>query len=137
VETHDDRPGLSRLVLSEVPPSTTPPDGPTRIRYTARFNDSEAALMHAHEILKRRLLDPDAHLYRVPVEHAIAATESIRLRHRDVYLDGELTDRSRREIERLKAQFCERQQRKDRLFDTLGYIGLGLLLFNMLFLSLA
>ncbi len=137
VETHDERPGLARLVLSDAPPATAPVRGAaTRIRYIARFNDIEAALMHTHEFLKRRLIDPDSHLYRVPMEQAIAATESVALRHRDVYLDGELSEHSRREIGRFKTLFLDRQRRKDRLFDTLGYIGLGLLLFNLLFLSL-
>lgn len=138
VETHAGRPGRVRLMLSTESPDPAPAaHSPTRIRYVARFNDGEAALMHTHEILKRRLLDPDAHLYRTTAERAIAAIASLGLSHRQVYLDAQLPDETRTAIRDLTARFRGNQRRKDRLFEAFGYIGIGLLLLNLLFLSFA
>jgi len=138
IETHLDHPGIVRLVLSTEPPD--PQAGAhvdRRLRYVARFNDHEGALMHTHEILKRRLLDPDAHLYRVPLERAIAATESLDLKHRRIYLDPDLSDETCAAIESLAKGFRGQRRAWTVFFQTLGYIGIGLLLFNLFFLSLA
>ena len=136
IETHRDRPGLVRLIITETAPDTgATRQDPLRIRHIVQFDDSEAALMHTHEILKRRLLDPDAHLYRATFERAIGAVESLALRHRRVYLDTELPAQSSAAIEGWTIRFRNQRRRRERLFETLGYIGLGLLLFNLLFLS--
>ena len=140
VETHRNRPGMVRLVLStELPrPGRGTGAGPdTRLRYAARFNDRDAALMHTHEILKRRLIDPDAHLYRAEMAHAIAAIESIGLSHRDVYIDPELDDTTRQAIETARRAITAQRRRYEHLFETIGYIGIGLLLFNLFVLSFA
>jgi hypothetical protein len=106
-----------------------------RLRYIARFNDRQAAMMHTHELLKRRLIDLDARLYRVPLERAIAATESLDLKHRRIYLDAELSDESRMAIDAFAARFRTRRQAWAGIFLTMGYIGVGLLLLNLLVLS--
>lgn len=138
IETHAEHPGRVRFVLSDHQPDPDPTlHGTRRIRYTARFNDREAALMHTHEILKRRLVDPDAHLYRVPLEHAIAAVESLDLTHRRLYLDADFSAATKTRITAFAERYRGRRARQDALFQTLGYIALGLLLFNMLVLSFA
>ncbi len=136
VETHTARPRVVRLMLSDIPPTTTG-EGEAHLRYCARFNDRDAALMHAHEFLKRRLLDPDTHLYRTTLEHAIAAIEVVRLKHRRVYLDPELSDASRSAIAQWIRCFRRNQRRRDRFFEYMGYAGIGLLLFNMFLFSFA
>lgn len=137
IETRDDRPGLVRLRVTEQPPDAdgTAVDTP-RVRYSAHFNDSEAALMHAHELLKRRLVDADTRLYRFPLAQAIAAADSLGLRHRTVYFDHAMSDAERREIARMTLAYRRRRQRRDKLFESIGYIAIGLLLFNLFFLSL-
>jgi len=136
IETHRDRPGIVRLVLSsESPDPASPAHAERRLRYVARFNDREAALMHTHEILKRRLLDQDAHLYRASLERAIAATESLDIRHRRIYLDPGISGESKEAIASLSKQMQARRRSWAAFFQTLGYIGIGILLFNMLFLS--
>lgn len=131
--TNDRHPGLIRVLLDVDPPATEPaPGSPLRIRYVARFNDSDAALMHTHEILKRRLVDLDTHLYRASVEFAIAAVASLRLGHREVFLDNGLPAQIRAAIPGLTRSLQDRHRRKERLFETLGYIGIGLLLLNLL-----
>ena len=138
IETHTDHQGWIRLLLGDRQPALgTDPDASRRICYVARFNDGDAALMHTHEILKRRLLDLDARLYRANLAQGIAAIESLDLRHRQVYLDPDLSTEIRAEVDALAAHNRHRKQLRDRFFKTLGYIGLGLLLFNLFFLSFA
>ena len=137
IETHQDRPGLVRLLAtSEQPEAASGVQAVRRIRYIARFGDREAALMHTHEILKRRLLDLDTHLYRVPLEQAIGAIESLDLNYRRIYLDGDLSVQTTKAMQAWTSRFRNRHNRWDRLFEALGYVGLGLLLFNLFFLSL-
>lgn len=138
VQTHDAYFERIRLIVTDRPPSTGAGEqaGP-HVRYTARFNDSEAALMHAHEILKRHLLDPDAHLYRVGLAHAIAAIESVHLRRTPVYMDPQIDADTRANIVHLIDANRIVRRRKDSFFQTLGYIGIAILLFNLFVLSSA
>jgi len=136
IETHDEHRGVIRFVLSDRQPDPEPTlHSVRRIRYIARFNDCEAGLMHTHEILKRRLLDPDTHLYRVPMEQAIAAIESLGLRHRRIYLDSDFSADTKAHIEALAERYRARRRYQTAFFQTLGYIGVGILLFNLLVLS--
>jgi len=136
IETHRDRPGVVRLVLNSESPDPAPAThGERRIRYVARFNDGDAALMHIHEILKRRLLDLDAHLYRASLERAIAAAESLDLGHRRIYLDPEVSAESNKAIESFGNEMRAQHRSRAVFFQTLGYIGIGILLFNLFFLS--
>ena len=137
VETHAGHSGLSRVNLYSALPDPEPTgDTQPRIRYIAHFNDGDAALMHAHEILKRRLVDLEAHLYRVSAEHAVSAIEASDLRHRRVYLDPVFSDDSKLSIDELSARFRNQCRRRDHFFQTVGYIGIALLLFNLIALSL-
>lgn len=138
IETHEQHPGQVRLLLSrDKPELESSTDAARVIRYIARFNDSEAGLMHTHEILKRRLLDLDSRLYRASLEQAIAALESIDLRHRRIYLDPDLSDESREGIAASTRRLVDLRRRKDLIFRLIGYVGLGLLLFNLFFGSFA
>ena len=71
LETHAAHPGLVRVALADAPPPTGT-NVPARVRYAARFADRDAALMHTHELLRRRLVDVDARLYRTSLPAAIA-----------------------------------------------------------------
>jgi hypothetical protein len=136
IETHADSPGMVRIAVSQARPQATPaPDASPAIHYVAHFNDSEAAGMHAHELLKRRLVDVDRRLYRAPLAQAIAAVDSIDLRHQQVYIDSRLDDTTFAEIGRLKQQFVLRKRRVRQIFETAGYVGIAMLLFNLFILS--
>ncbi len=138
IQTHDAHSGRIRILVSAHQPAVeTDPHASPRIRYTAHFNDREAALMHTHEFLKRRLLDPDAHLYRVDLARAIAAIESVALRRRTVYWDPRMDDQTRARIDEIITANHLLQRRKDRFFQVMGYIGIAILLFNLFVLSLA
>ncbi len=137
IETHRDKPELVRFYLSDVSPEPDPGATRHRLRYVARFNDRDAALMHTHELIKRRLLDPDGHMYRVSLARAIAAVESLELKHQRVYLDPALDNGETEKIAEWANRFVRLKQFKTRLFDTFGYVAIGLLLFNLFVLSLA
>ena len=137
IETHAERPGLVRFVLFDKQPDPDPANHSVRRwRYIAGFNDREAALMHTHELLKRRLLDPDSHMYRVSPERAIAAVESLDLKHRRIYLDPDFDSNSKVAITSLTEKYISRRRAWASFFQTLGYIGIGLLLLNLLTFSI-
>lgn len=91
--------------------------------------------MHTHESLKRRLIDPDTRLYRASLEQAIASVESIDLRHQRTHIDPDLSEQQLQEIQTIVEAQQSRQRRRNQLFQTMGYIGIALLLFNMFVLS--
>ncbi len=131
VETHAARPGLLRIGVSASMPEVAARDAP-RIRYVARFNDREAAMMHAHELLKRHLRDVDSRLYQVSVTAAIGAIESLDLHHGRVYLDPQLDLGVQQSISEISALLRRRHQRMEWFFRILGYIAVGLLLWHIL-----
>lgn len=136
IETHADHSGLIRILRDDTKPDARLERGSARqIRYIARFNDSEAGLMHTHEILKRRLIDLDAQLYRTPLAQGIAAIESLGLNHQRVYLDPDLAESIKSEIAALSERYRRRRRRKDAIFQILGYIAVAILLFNLFVLS--
>ena len=124
---------MVRLFLAprQPEPESTGPDS-RRLRYVARFNDGDAALMHTHELLRRRLVDVDARLYRADLELAVAAIESLGLAHKRVYLDPGFERQQRSEIARRTLRFRHRRQIRDRVFTYIGYLGIALLLVHVL-----
>ena len=136
IQTHDAHRGKVRILVNAQRPAVEPDSRSTpRIRYTAQFHDCDAALMHTHELLKRRLLDPDAHLYRVDLARAIAAVESVDLRRHNVYWDPQIDDDTHAQVTQIVATNRAAQRRKDRFFQALGYIGIAILLFNLFVMS--
>ena len=130
IETHSEQPDLLRLALSSRCPAI--PEGleeaPRRVRYIARFNDGEAALMHAHQLLRRRLVDVDAGLYRSDLATVVAAVESLGLAHGLIYLDPQIEERARSAIEARAAALKRQRRRRERFWYAVGYIALGFLL---------
>jgi hypothetical protein len=93
VETSLDQPGLVRIRKTYSAPRTdTESHQAWVLRYAAHFDDLDAARMHAHGGLRRKLADVDAGLYRADLTDAIAAVESIQLPHRSVYPARTLTE---------------------------------------------
>lgn len=131
LETHAAHPGLVRLALADTPPATDPSgddSAAARVRYVARFADGDAALMHAHELLRRRLVDLDARLYRASLPSAIAAIESLDLSHRRIYVDPGLDAASVAAIEEREAGLVRHRRAVNRVWTVVGYVALGLLL---------
>jgi hypothetical protein len=121
IETSGAYPGLIRLQGVERLPADLGPD----VRYAAHFRDLDAALMHFHEGLKRRLADLDNHLYRAPVAKAVAVADAIELSHQRVLVDPCLEENPviGVEIERLR----RRHRYRDRAYNVLGVLALLLL----------
>jgi hypothetical protein len=86
--------------------------------------------MHAHELLRRRLIDVDRGLYRASTIEAVAAVESIALARRRVYLDPELAAGPAlgEQIAKLRAQ----RMRGERTWRIIGYAAAALLLIKLL-----
>jgi hypothetical protein len=99
-----------------------------RIRYVARFEDGDAARMHVHQLLRRRLLDANARLYRADLTLAIAAAESLDLRHTCCYMDPGLGTTAQNAIEEQTHTFVRRRQRVSLWLHRLGYLALTVLL---------
>jgi hypothetical protein len=134
VEIHADRPGLVRIRAIEhcpdPPPWTKPSDSGSRVLYAARFADLDTAVMHAHAALRRGLIDIDSRLYRAEPLAAVAATDTIGLSHRQVYLDPELAGdpEMQRQIDRRQ----RRKERIDRIWKGVGVAALMLLALMLL-----
>lgn len=131
VETHDTHPGLVRLGMSEQMPDPREP-GMRHVRHITRFNDVETAMMHAHELLRRRLEDLDSRLYRCDLFQAVAAVESLGLKHRRVYLDPNLDKDSLERIRILTRERVSSRRRRARFFQMIGYLAALLLLLQIL-----
>lgn len=128
LETHRDHPGLIRLLASEHRPAIGATDGETRVRYVAHFHDMDAGKMHAHEVLRRTLLDTNTSLYRATLADAMAAIEADGLSHRREWLDPSLGPA---ELERLGARadsLRNRQRLSNLLWRIVGAIGIALLI---------
>ena len=93
--------------------------------YIARFNDIEAARLHAFSALRRHLLDVDSGLFRVEVTEAIAVVESIALPHRQLFLDPDLDNVSRRRIADRTTTLQRRKTLVDRLWQVVGWVSVG------------
>lgn len=126
VETHPAHPGLVRIRTAEQAPAEPVNDDAEapRLRYAARFVDLSAAQMHAHELLRRHLVDVDSRLYRADAITAVSAAASIGLSHRRVYLDPELAADPA-----LAEAIARRRTRRQRAWRMWDAIGIGALLF--------
>jgi hypothetical protein len=122
VEVHPERTGTVRLVRSPQAPSPQSP----RLRFCARFEDVDAALMHAHEGLRRCLVDVDRRLYRSSVTTAVAVVEAVELPHRRTYLHPDLD--ADPILEATIARLHARHRRWDRIFNGVGIGALILLI---------
>ena len=126
LETHPEHPDQVRIIASERRPdpanSREPGPHAPRVRCVVRFEDLDAAAMHAHTALRRRLVDIDSHRYRIDPVAAVAALDSIGLRHERVHLDPALaSDPSLgTSIQRLTA----RRRRIEAFWNGMGIIAL-------------
>jgi hypothetical protein len=133
IETDDAHPGLVRLFTAEaLPGRSTSADavGGRQLRYAAHFVDVIAGRMHAHALLRHSLVDVDAGLYRCSPLAAIAAVESIGLRHRRALLDPEVAEDP--SLVKAIAERRRRRQRAERTWQIVGIVALVFLLIELL-----
>ncbi len=136
IQTEEDLPGKVLIGASPSLPavltgSARPnPLSPSQLHFCARFEDLDAAVMHFHGAMPRRLVDCDRRLYRVSVVDAVAAADAIMLSHRRVYIAPALVDSA--PLAQAIARRRARHLRWSRLFDGIGYLALLFLLVLML-----
>ena len=130
VSTNSARPGLVRLrgELDNPFPSAGGPGGlPERgpgdlIVYVARFRDLEAALMHFHTGLSRRLVDVNRRLYKAAAADAVAVAQCIELPHRPIFIDPDVAQSP--QLEAATARIRRRHRVVRRIFDVVGILAL-------------
>lgn len=130
VETHATHPGLVRIREADQAPATPAAGGSPRLRYAAYFDDLDAARMHAHDKLRRRLVDVDTGLYRSDLVTAVAAVEAINLRHRQIYVDPDIGEDPA--LTAAVRADRARQARVARVWQLVGVIALLLLIIKLL-----
>ena len=97
LETSPSHEGLVRIrsetdAARALSKTQTAPGDDAQGRLVLRFHDIDAARMHAHQAMRRRLVDVDAGTYRVSLIEAIACIQAIRLKHQPVFIDPTLTE---------------------------------------------
>jgi hypothetical protein len=133
IETNAEHPQMVRIHTSDAPPAEPGPEpltGP-RVRYAARFNDLSAALMQTHTRLRHCLVDVETGLYRSDPITAISAAQSVALRHRQVYLDPEISEN--RAFAKAISRHQWRHRLADRFWQAVGAIAVLFLLVKLLF----
>jgi hypothetical protein len=133
IETHAEHPDLVRIRKTEAPPAEPVPGDKEdpRVRFVARFGDLSAAKMQTHARLRRRLVDIDTGLYRTDLVTAVAAAQSLELRHRQVYLDPALIGNET--LANANAKHRRRHRLADRFWKLLGILAVVFLILKLLF----
>ena len=133
VETSASHPGVVRIRGAAQDPTPSGDDHRAehdpRVRLVVRFLDLDAARMHAHTELRRRLIDADAGTYRASLIEAIAALDAIQLDHRPIYRDPDLSTEDKAAIASLVSARHRQQAWQDKAWQIVGGLGIGLLAF--------
>lgn len=128
LESNAEYPGLVRFLVSDRLPSTEQNQG-VFVRYVARFDDIDAAMMHVQNELRHSLVDIDEHLYRVPLTAAVAAVEADDLKHERVWMDETV---EKEELRSCTDGFVAQHRRQDLFWRWVGLIAIGWLLLGFL-----
>jgi hypothetical protein len=134
VETGGAQPERVRIYASGYPPPLPKPQErgqDPRPCHVVFFDDLSAARMHAHELLRRKLIDVESGLYRATPIEAVAAVESIDLAHRRVYLDPDIA--ADRALSERVARLRSSRLRAERTWRLIGFAALILLVIKALF----
>lgn len=133
LRTHPDQPGLVRLVPSESNPRSEPAHAGTgQLRYVLKFVDLDTAMQHAHNAMRRQLVDINQHLYKTPLAAAMGDLDAIEIRHELIWQDPELTEE---ELDQMEDELVHRhqgQRRRDRVIQVIKWVAIALLVFNLL-----
>jgi hypothetical protein len=132
IETHAEHPRLVRVRKSETTPAEPVRGDQTdpRVRYIARFSDLSAAQMQTHARLRHHLVDVETGLYRCDPAIAVAAAQSLELRHRQIYLDPDLAEDEA--LGNAAAMHRRRHGLAERIWQAVGILAVVLLLVKLL-----
>ena len=135
LQTHSEHPGLILMTASVDKPAL--PNGEERhcngatVRYVASFDDIHAAEMRVRMAMKRQELDTG--LFRSNLPHVVAIAETLGLSFIRSYLDPDVSAEKAQQLCNEIDQLNERRQRIERRWDIIGWCGISLLAFNILF----
>jgi len=132
IETHAEHPRLVRIRKSETTPAEPVRGDQTdpRVRYVARFSDLSAAQMQTHTRLRHRLVDVETGLYRCDPATAVAAAQSLEIKHRQIYLDPDLAEDEA--LATASARYRRRHGLADRVWRAVGILAVLFLLVKLL-----
>lgn len=131
LQTHKDHPGLVQLQSRKfTPPINQGEDEIEKTWFAARFNDIEAAKMHAQKAMRKKLVDDN--LYRMDMVHAIAAVDSVNLKHEAVFTDPSIPENELREISELTQTSLLRKKRLFKFGNLIGKLAIAYLVLQML-----
>ena len=132
IETHAEHPRLVRVRKSETAPAEPVRGDQTdpRVRYVAHFSDLSAAQMQTHTRLRHRLVDVETGLYRCDPTTAVAAAQSLELKHRQIYLDPDLAEDEA--LATAAARHRRRHGLADRVWQAVGILAVMFLLVKLL-----
>ena len=126
--THPEYPGLVSAQIQDSLPELIPREDGGEIRYLARFDDIDTALMHVHNRMHRALVNLESRIYRKSLEEMIACAEAIALEHSRVWIDPRLTSEQQAHIGAMTEQLKSSRRRIDRIWQFAGLLGVLLLL---------
>lgn len=118
LEMHAERPGVVSVRARDGAPQLDRPG----LRFAARFDDIDAALMHLHERLRRHLNTLEPRTYRVDLEEAVAAADAIELDHHRVFIEPALAESGSLD-DRIKSERLQ-HRRFDLLMQAVGLLAL-------------
>ncbi|MEJ2692332.1 MAG: hypothetical protein P8166_04540 [Candidatus Thiodiazotropha sp.] len=126
--THPEHPGLVRTQTQDSLPELIPCEDGGEIRYLARFQDIDAALMHVQNMMHTALVDLENRIYQKPLEEMIACVEADVLEHSRVWIDPALTPEQQAHIDTMTERLKSSRRRIDRIWQVVGLLGVLLLL---------
>lgn len=132
LETHPDNPDMVRLISSDENPHGHPDGSSGNVRFVLKFQDIEAAAMHAHTNMRHELVDINTHLYKKSLAKAIGDLESIQLKHEAIWKDPELTAADLEEMEEEMEHNAELRSRELKFVTFIKWAAIAILLFNLL-----
>ncbi len=110
--------------MPEIDPAAT-----EKVIWVGRFDDIDAAQMHAHGYYCRELLDIDKGSYNISKGRAIAAIEGDKLLQETVFIDPELSADDQADRSNWVLYYKKRKQRFNAVILALKVVSVGFLLF--------
>lgn len=134
LSTHPSHPGLVQARVHEKLPDLSPSKDGDEIRYSARFADIDAGLMHVQNNMHGSLVDLEKRIYRQSLAEMIACVEADDIAHSRIWIDPGLPPDEMARIDALTKKRKSSQRRVDRVWQTVGFTALLLLLLLSLLL---
>lgn len=110
----------------------TPPLPDDSVVYYCQFSDSEAAMMHIHNLLKRSLIDLDQHSYAATVAESLAAIKAIELHRSDEWVNPSINEHVIDEMNKQLSDIRQKSEQHKFYLKIVQVIAISLLIFVLL-----